>query len=93
MSGNLSHWQYICCRIKSKTRFFAADNTEDIERHLAVRDYLRTHKKDRDEYGRLKEKLALAFPNDINGYCDGKNSFMKELEKKAILWKRMEEQK
>ena len=72
---------------------FAADNIWNIERHLAVRDYLRTHRETADEYGRLKEKLALAFPYDIDGYCDGKEKFVKELEKKAILWKRMEEQK
>lgn len=66
---------------------FSADNKKEIERHLAVRDYLRTHKKIADEYGVLKQKLALKFPYDINGYCEGKENFVKELERKAILWK------
>lgn len=66
---------------------FEAGNQQDIGRHLAVRDYLRTHKDVADEYGQLKEKLAAAYPYDIEKYCDGKEDFVKELEQKALLWK------
>ncbi|MBS6560621.1 MAG: hypothetical protein KH355_10150 [Clostridiales bacterium] len=41
--------------------------------------------------GKLKEKLALVFPYDIDGYCDGKKSFIKELEQKSTFSKQMEE--
>lgn len=65
---------------------FQDTNKNDIERHLAVRDYLRTHHEARKEYGNLKEELAIKFPNDINSYSDGKDEFVKNLERKALLW-------
>lgn len=65
---------------------FQEDNEEDINRHLAVRDYLRTHPEDAKRYGDLKEKLAKRFPSDIDSYASGKDAFVKELEKKAMNW-------
>ena len=66
---------------------FDVTNKADVERHLAVRDYLRAHKETADKYGNLKEKLARKFPYDIDGYCDGKADFVKELEKTALEWR------
>lgn len=65
---------------------FQLDNTEDIDRHLAVRDYLREHCEDAQRYGDLKENLARQFPRDIEAYVNGKDTFVKELEKKAVHW-------
>lgn len=65
---------------------FEEGNLRDIERHLAVRDYLRTHPQDSFEYGKLKSRLADMFPEDIEAYCDGKDAFVKELERKALEW-------
>lgn len=65
---------------------FENNNRTDIERHIAVRDYLRTHPNDADEYGKLKMKLATEFTYDNDGYCDGKDEFVKALETKAIEW-------
>lgn len=65
---------------------FQVDNVEDINRHLAVKDYLREHVEDAKQYGDLKENLARQFPIDIDAYANGKNAFVKELEKKAIHW-------
>ena len=45
---------------------------------------MRTHKKEREEYAELKKKLAQSFPYDIDGYCDGKEDFMRKTEKKAL---------
>ncbi|WP_232328975.1 GrpB family protein [Metabacillus litoralis] len=70
---------------------FQYDNHFEIERHLAVRDYLRSHKKDAIEYGKLKESLALEFSKDIEGYSNGKSDFVENLERKAIEWKRENE--
>jgi GrpB-like predicted nucleotidyltransferase (UPF0157 family) len=61
-------------------------NSNDIERHLAVRDYLRTHPENAFDYGELKSRLAAMFPSDIEAYCDGKDNFVKELERKAMEW-------
>lgn len=60
--------------------------TIDIDRHLAVRDYLRAHPKEAQLYGNLKQRLAQQFPEDIEQYCDGKDAFVKALEKRAYAW-------
>lgn len=65
---------------------FEVNNKKDIDRHLAVRDYLRVHSDMAKQYGELKERLASQFPNDIVAYMDGKDLFMKELEQKALNW-------
>jgi GrpB-like predicted nucleotidyltransferase (UPF0157 family) len=65
---------------------FQLDNKEDINRHLAVRDYLRAHSEEAIQYGDLKENLAKQFPKDIVSYMNGKDKFVKELEKKAMQW-------
>ncbi|MFB5664183.1 GrpB family protein [Alteribacillus sp. HJP-4] len=66
---------------------FQYDNQHAILRHLAVRDYLRAHPGEAQEYGELKAGLAEAFPEDIYGYMDGKDEFVKQLEQKALEWK------
>lgn len=63
---------------------FGAGSESEIRRHLAVRDYLKTHPREAAKYGALKEKLAALYPEDIDGYCDGKDAFVKALEKKAL---------
>lgn len=63
---------------------FGTDNTTDIHRHLAFRDYLRTHPEVADEYASLKQTLARKFPHDINAYCDGKDAFIKHHEAIAL---------
>lgn len=65
---------------------FQMENTADIDRHLAVRDFLRVHPETAEEYGKLKQQLAERFPYDIRGYCDGKDGFMKRLEQTALQW-------
>ncbi len=36
--------------------------------------------------GELKMELAYRFSEDIEGYCTGKDAFVKQLEKDALLW-------
>ncbi|MFD0048938.1 GrpB family protein [Actinomycetes bacterium NPDC127524] len=57
-----------------------------INRHLAFRDYLRTHSDVKVRYGFLKEKLALQFPYDIESYINGKDKLVREIEKNALDW-------
>ncbi len=66
--------------------FFDQTNTRDIVRHLAVRDYLRTHPADAAQYAALKIRLAQQFPYDIEAYCDGKADFVQALERRAVTW-------
>lgn len=65
---------------------FQENNLSAIERHLAVRDYLRSHKEKATEYGELKAKLARQFPLDNESYCDDKDDFVKNLEQLALKW-------
>lgn len=63
---------------------FQADDWNNIGRHLAFRDYMRTHEKEQDEYAKVKIDLAQRFPYDIDGYCDGKENFVREMEELAL---------
>lgn len=65
---------------------FEEKNHKDIDRHLVFRDYLRAHPHIAAKYGDLKKKLAAQFPEDIQAYCDGKDVFVKQTEKEALLW-------
>lgn len=65
---------------------FESSNQKDIVRHLAVRDYLRAHPEQTRAYGELKRSLAQKYPEDIESYCDGKDAFVKQMEKEALCW-------
>lgn len=65
---------------------FEKGNHNEINRHLAVRDYLRTHTIVARKYAALKVVLAEQFPNDIEAYCDGKDAFVKQMESDALEW-------
>lgn len=66
---------------------FQYSNIEEIERHLAFRDYLREHPEVCIQYGALKSKLAEQYPHDIGGYVEGKGDFVKRVEQDAIKWR------
>ena len=57
----------------------------NVTRHIAFRDYMRAHPLVAEEYGALKERLANAHPNDLAAYMDGKDAFVKEHERRALL--------
>ncbi|MGE7907314.1 GrpB family protein [Peribacillus sp. NPDC094092] len=59
---------------------------EEITRHLAFRDYLRAHPEEAQKYSKLKQRLAAECPDDINGYVNGKNDFIKKVDEKAKHW-------
>lgn len=69
---------------------FEKQNVAAINRHLAVRNYLKSHPADAVAYADLKKKLAAQFPYDNDGYCDGKDAFVKALEQKAVRWNRQQ---
>lgn len=83
-------------------RYFRRDNEDGVrthqihafdvgglqaDRHLAFRDYLISHPQVARAYGELKQQLAQRFPNDINAYMDGKDSFVKHYEREALAWR------
>ncbi|HEY3316002.1 MAG TPA: GrpB family protein [Bacillota bacterium] len=67
---------------------FEMTNMVEIERHLAVRDYLRRHPDDAARYGALKAELAPRVNDDIYAYMDGKNDFVQALQRTALAWSR-----
>lgn len=65
-----------------------AVNSPEIERHLVFRDYLRTHPESAREYSNLKRELVKQLDSfDIEGYMDGKDGLIKEIQKRAISWR------
>jgi len=66
--------------------------TDDWNRHIAFRDYLREHPEIASQYESLKKQLSLKDWKDGNEYNDAKDSFIKTEEAKAILWYRKNNQ-
>lgn len=64
---------------------FQTGNPE-IERHLNFRDYMIAHPNEAEYYGDLKKELAVKFKYNIDGYCDGKDNYIKEIDKNARIW-------
>lgn len=65
---------------------FAAGSAE-ATRHLAFRDYLIAHPADARRYGELKRQLAKEHPQSMDAYMDGKDGFIKEMERRAARWR------
>ena len=58
-------------------------NSTEIKRHLAFRDYMIAHPVEAQQYSDLKRKLAKQYPDDIEAYMDGKDEFIKNIDRKA----------
>ncbi|NMH68742.1 GrpB family protein [Bacillus sp. RO3] len=59
---------------------------DHVIRHLAFRDYVREHDGEARQYGELKISLAKKFPHDMESYIQGKDQFVKDMERKALKW-------
>jgi GrpB-like predicted nucleotidyltransferase (UPF0157 family) len=55
-------------------------------RHIAVRDFLRSHPDEAAAYGALKRDLYARFHGARQGYVEGKDAFVKALEARAVAW-------
>jgi GrpB-like predicted nucleotidyltransferase (UPF0157 family) len=64
-----------------------ATGSPNIERHLAFRDFMRTHPDHARRYSDLKRRLAAQHPEDIEAYMDGKDAFIKRMEAMAAAWR------
>lgn len=69
-----------------QVHLFGRESRDEIRRHLAVPAYLRCHPDAARDYAQLKRRLARRFPRDMDGYCDGKDAFVKALERAALDW-------
>ena len=61
-----THHLYVC-----------AQDSAELRRHLAFRDYLRTHPEAVLAYGRIKEEGAALYPYDIDRYIEHKAPFIR----------------
>jgi GrpB-like predicted nucleotidyltransferase (UPF0157 family) len=53
------------------------------DRHVAFRDWLRTHDDDRDAYAALKRRLAVEHRHDRVAYTDAKSDFVHDVERRC----------
>lgn len=56
------------------------NDSPQIKRHLAFRDYLINRPETAQEYSDLKRELAAKHPEDIELYMDGKDEFIQEID-------------
>ncbi|MFC6591148.1 GrpB family protein [Deinococcus lacus] len=73
-AGSKRHHLYVC-----------SVNTRNLNYHLLFRDYLRQNPNKAQMYGELKEKLSQQYPNDIDGYIQGKQDLINSLMEEAEL--------
>jgi GrpB-like predicted nucleotidyltransferase (UPF0157 family) len=58
--------------------------SEFWNRHLAFRNYLRTHDEAAAQYTALKRELAQREWDDMNDYADAKTAFIRDIEARAL---------
>ncbi len=63
--------------------YVCAEDSPELRRHLAFRDYLRAHPDDARRYGDLKRELAARHVTDIDAYVDGKADFVRRVLEQA----------
>lgn len=63
-------------------------DTDDWIRHIAFRDYLESHREERDAYCLLKKQIAKRDFDTGMDYNNAKNNFVKQTQQKALEWYR-----
>ena len=61
--------------------YVCPEDSPELKRHIAFRDYLRTHYDAVREYGRIKEEGASIYPYDIDKYIEHKTPFIEKIYK------------
>ena len=51
----------------------------ELKRHVAFRDYLRSHPEAVREYSRIKAEGAKLYPHDIDAYIEHKSSLIESI--------------
>ena len=63
--------------------YVCPQDSAELKRHIAFRDYLRAHPEAVREYGRIKEEGAVLYPYDIDGYMAHKSPFIERIYREA----------
>ena len=61
--------------------YVCPEDSQELKRHLAFRDYLRTHSDAVREYSRIKEEGARVSPSDKDKYMEHKTPFIEKIYK------------
>ena len=61
--------------------YVCPQDSKELHRHIAFRDFLRSNPQAAKQYGQVKEQAALLFPDDIDGYIKYKTPCIEELYK------------
>ena len=59
--------------------YVCPEDSPELKRHLAFRDYLRTHPAAIWEYSRIKKEGAELYPDDIERYIKHKSPFIEKI--------------
>ena len=65
--------------LKKHHLYVCPKDSPELERHIAFRDYLRTHPDAVREYSHIKEEAAKQYPNDIERYIEHKSPFIEKI--------------
>ena len=69
----------------AQLHFFAADSAQ-VARHIAFRDYLRSHPEAARAYEEEKRRARDLHRNDSHAYTDEKDAWIRATEARALLW-------
>jgi GrpB-like predicted nucleotidyltransferase (UPF0157 family) len=70
----MEHHLYVCDK-----------NSDELKRHITLRDFLRNDENYRIKYSEIKQEMANLFPHDIDGYINGKQPIILEIYEKCGL--------
>ncbi len=59
--------------------YVCPEDSPELKRHIAFRDYLRTHPDAMREYSHIKEEGAKLYPYNIEGYIEHKSPFIEKI--------------
>ena len=59
--------------------YVCPEDSPELKRHIAFRDYLQTHPDAAREYSRIKEEGAELYPDDIERYIEHKSPFIEKI--------------
>ena len=59
--------------------YVCPEDSPELKRHIAFRDYLRTHPDAMREYSHIKEEAVKQFPDDIERYIGYKSPFIEKI--------------
>lgn len=59
--------------------YVCSEDSQELRRHIAFRDYLKTHPDAVREYSCIKEEGAELYPDDIDRYIEHKSPFIEKI--------------